>query len=63
MLGITKLKLHIINTIAKILDSFTWYKEKIKNATDPFTTTSNKESIGIIDAIKYIEKMHIIASR
>ena len=62
MLGSTKFKIHINKTIAKILASLISYNEKINSATEPFTSTSNKDNIGIIDAIKYMEKILINAS-
>lgn len=63
MLGSTKLKIHMSKTIAKMTDSLTSKNEKMNIATEPFTTTSKSESIGIIDAIKYIAKILVMASR
>lgn len=48
------MKIHINKEIQIILSSSISKKEKIKTATALFKSTSNKDKIGIIDAIKYI---------
>jgi len=56
------LKTHIINTTDKMLISEQLEKEKTQIAIDPLRITSNRESIGIIDAKKYMLKIENNAS-
>ena len=61
MLGSTKLNTHIHIAIATTLVSSTKEKEKIQIETVLFSTTSNKDSMGIAEAIRYMENTLVMA--
>lgn len=63
MHGSTKLSSHIKVIVHKMVSSSTPANENMKTATLLFMTTSNINSVGIMDDKTYIELIKIIVSK
>ena len=58
MEGITKFKIHMHKTVLNTGISEIPANENSQTAAPPFTTTSKIKMVGIIEAIRYMEKIN-----